>query len=150
MNNELYLFDVDGTVLHWRRTLEDNFLRDALKDDADKFIKDKIKYLNLYESLVDHYDVYTLCSFLNCYYKDVFTPSIVKEWFYVSGNIEDKVEDNALEVFDKLSKTSHIKIVTNWPSDSQKMRLKRTGLLYYADEVIGGDIYLKPNESVFL
>ena len=62
----------------------------------------------------------------------------------------DHINDNIYELFDILKEDNkEIVLLTNWFRDSQVGRIKRKDLYKYFDNIITGDIALKPYKECF-
>lgn len=148
---ERFIFDLDGTLLFGNYQKEQEYFKDKLKDDADLFLEQLFPLLNQYEKTFPRYNVNQLATFLTVNSKALITSDIVEGWIEVNRDMEDKIEDNAIEVLEYLkSKNKSIAVLTNWFKKTQLSRLENSGILPYIDDIYGGEIYLKPNIESYL
>ncbi len=146
-----YIFDLDGTILHADWKEEDKFFESILdKETYELFIKDKMKTIFDYEDLFDRYDILKLSEFYKSRGINLNTDHI-KQWIDFNGKyLYDNIDDNIYELLELLKQDNkEIVLLTNWFKDTQVERLKRKNLLDYFDDIVAGDMALKPSAKSF-
>lgn len=146
-----YIFDVDYTLLIPDWSNEDIFFRDNLNiNNIDELLSDKLEILIKYERSFNNYSYKKLSDYFKEFGYTV-SPRFIEDWVEFNGeNIIDSVPDGVYELFEYLkSNNKSIVILTNWFSKTQIERLKRHNLYTYIDDLIGGDICLKPSSGAF-
>lgn len=149
---EVYIFDLDYTILIPDWSKEDDYLKKRIPlEEQERFFKEKQDILNEYEQTFPKYDFKTLSAF----FKEkgfTVTEETIEGWMYHNGEtIKDEVVDGVIELFKHLKeKGKKIKILTSWFSGTQIPRLKRAGLYEYIDEIIAGEDAMKPKKEAFL
>lgn len=146
-----FIFDLDGTLLTSDYHLERELFTDLYGEEARDFISKVGFYLDEYESLFSSYDV----EILSCYLKGrtglSITDDVIREWISITGDDPGVMEEGVLDTFECLkSMDCSIAVLTNWFLDSQKPRLRDSGLLEYVDEIYAGDTFLKPRKEAYL
>lgn len=147
---EVYIFDLDYTILIPDWSKEDDYLKERIPlEEQERFFKEKQDILNEYEQTFPKYDFKTLSAF----FKEkgfTVTEETIEGWMYHNGEtIKDEVVDGVIELFKYLKeKGKKIKILTSWFSGTQIPRLKRTGLYEYIDEIIAGEDAMKPKPEL--
>ena len=143
------IFDLDNTLIMW-------------KDDYLGAIKETLKLYNIDEdykyvsSIIDEYDNEFSCydknlmvEFINKKLKSKIDIKILNTFLNKFGYMSEKNND-VIDVLNYLSKKYELVVLTNWFSNPQIERLKYANIYKYFKEVIGGEIYVKPNEKAFL
>ena len=146
-----YIFDLDGTILHADWDMEDKFFKDNLDNKLyEEFHNNGIKTILEYEEIHDKYDIDRLSDFYKTKGMDV-SKDFIKKWIdFTAYTMHDNINEKIYELFDILKEDNkEIILLTNWFGESQKGRLKRKNLLDYFDNIISGDIALKPNKECF-
>ena len=149
---EVYIFDLDYTILIPDWSKEDDYLKERIPlEEQERFFKEKQDILNEYEQTFPKYDFKTLSFF----FKEkgfTVTEETIEGWMYHNGEtIKDEVVDGVIELFKHLKeKGKTIKILTSWFSGTQIPRLKRAGIYEYIDEIIAGEDAMKPKKEAFL
>ena len=151
MEKERFIFDLDGTLLtsdyHLERELFNNYF-----GEKSFLITSKVgEFLDEYERIFPFYEVGRLSNFLSAKTGLKVTPDIIREWIAITGEDSGVIEEGVFETFDTLkSRDKSIIVLTNWFIDSQRPRLRDSGLLEYIDEVYAGDCFLKPRKEAYL
>lgn len=146
-----YIFDLDGTLLDGDFKKEKEYFKSVLTTtDSEIFIPKIVPLLEKYESKFKKYDIDLLSRFMSEQSSVKITPNIIKGWIEYNKDIDNKVIEGAIELLEYLkTKDKQLVILTNWFSDTQKGRLKKSHLNMYFDEVYGGEIYLKPHPQAY-
>lgn len=148
---ERFIFDIDGTLLFGNYEREKEYFMNVLKEKGEPFLQNLVSYLDKYEKIFPRYSSKVLSTFFLINSNIYIEPDIIEGWIDVNCNMEDKVEESAIETLEYLkSRNKSIVALTNWFSKTQISRLKNSNLLKYIDEVYGGDLYLKPNPESYI
>ena len=148
---ERFIFDLDGTLLFGNFEKERQYFKEQLGEKADSFLEKLIPSLMEYEELFQKYDQELLARFLTTKSGVLITKDNIDDWIDINSNMDDEVEESAIEVLEYLkSKNKSIVVLTNWFAKTQIKRLENSNLLSYIDEVYAGDVYLKPNPASYL
>ena len=153
MEKKRFIFDLDNTLLvptFFER--EDEYFRSCLsKEDAEKFISEKVKLLTEYEARCKKYDNGILSKFLTAKSGVEITQYMIANWRYLTATTPPKLIEGVIPTLELLkSHDKSLVVLTNWFKDAQKERLKNAGLIDYFDEIYGGDLYLKPDRQSYL
>ena len=147
------IFDVDKTLIEWpkdykksiNKTLDllnikyDNELPLKIYDTIDEFEEHNILFnkKKLINYLNNKLNIKLPMSFIDMYIKKI--GELVKN--------DDKNLEDALKY---LSNNYDLFVISNWFTESQRMRLQKMGILKYFKKIYGGDInYLKPDPRTF-
>lgn len=151
MEKKKVIFDLDGTLLTADYDFEHNYFRNIYGDEAESFIPYIGDYLNEYENSHYQYNIDSLSKFMTNKTGFDMNPEIIFNWTQVVKDVPDEMEKGVLETLHYL-KCSGKKIVvlTNWFQCSQVPRLKNAGIYDFFDEVITGDLCLKPHKDSYV
>ncbi len=150
MEKKRFIFDLDHTLLFADYSEEKKYFKDIFKADADMFINNVALLLYEYERLYPRYEVDELSSFLSHKTGLDFNRNIILGWIEMFGNCKNMIEDGVLETLDFLKRRDvSIAILTNWFYESQKNRLKSSGIIEYVDDIYAGDNVLKPRYGAY-
>ena len=146
-----YIFDLDYTLLIPDWSKEDDYLRRWISlEEQEEFFNQKQFILNKYELDFPKYDFKTLSEFFKSYGFSVSEEAISGWMIYNGETIKDEVADGVRELFDYLkANNKSIVILTSWFSGTQIPRLKRVGLYEYIDQIVAGEVAMKPNLESF-
>lgn len=147
------IFDLDNTLIMW----EDKYifaLENVIKRLNLNYDEDKIKSIDSnivsYEKYHEKYDKKIFLKYINkkCNinlpYK--FVDMLIEE----QGKCFKKFTKEYIDLFEYLKSKYELIIITNWFTETQKIRLKNAGILKYFSKVTGGDEhYLKPSLKAF-
>ena len=142
-----YIFDLDGTILQADWDMEDKFFETILdKESYELFHQDEMKTVNDYEKAHDKYDIYKLSEFYKSRGMNL-TPDHIRQWIEFNAYLlHDEIDEKIYELFDILKEDNkEIILLTNWFGKTQRERLRRKNLLDYFDDIVSGDMALKPN-----
>ena len=130
------IFDLDNTLIEWKS--EYIFaLENTLKELNINYSKDKIKEI---DSAIDSYDKECNTNF----FIDFVDKLIIEQ-----GKCYQK-DEKLVKLIEYLSKKYDLVLLSNWFTDTQKLRLKGVGIDKYFSIIIGGDEHpLKPNLEAF-
>jgi len=146
-----YIFDLDGTILHADWDMEDKFFESILDNETYQlFHDDGMKTVNDYENVHERYEIEKLSEFYKSRGMNL-TPDHIKQWIEFNGkHLNDNIDEKTYEIFETLKKNGkEIILLTNWFRDTQVERLRRKNLLDYFDDIVTGDIALKPSEKSY-
>lgn len=77
--------------------------------------------------------------------------NFIDDFLYAYNNLKIELSNEVKETLDYLSHKYELVILSNWFTDSQKIRLEKAGILKYFVEVYGADIVSKkPNKDSYL
>ena len=146
-----FLFDLDGTLLNGDFAKENEYFKSELTEsDSKKSIPHIVRLLANYERKFKSYDIDILAEFLTNESKVKITPNIVRGWIDTNKNMNNIIIDGVVETLEYLKrKDKELVILTNWFSETQIERLKKSRLDIYFEEVFGGEIFLKPNKNAY-
>ena len=145
-----FIFDLDGTLMRGDFSISDQYLLDALGNDAKPVLDNMTMYLDKYERLFYRYDYEDLSRFLAGQTGFKFTPEIIKNWDHLVFEVPSKLEDGVVDTLEDLkSRGKSLAVLTNWFTDSQLDRLKRIGINEYFEALYGGDIVTKPHKEAY-
>lgn len=146
------IFDLDNTLIEWKS--EYIFaLENTLKELNINYSKDKIKEI---DSVIDSYDKYGFTcqkkEFLDYVNKECntnFFIDFVDKLIIEQGKCYQK-DEKLVKLIEYLSKKYDLVLLSNWFTDTQKLRLKGVGIDKYFSIITGGDEHpLKPNLEAF-
>lgn len=146
------IFDLDNTLIEWKS--EYIFaLENTLKELNINYSKDKIKEI---DSVIDSYDKYGFTcqkkEFLDYVNKECntnFFIDFVDKLIIEQGKCYQK-DEKLVKLIEYLSKKYDLVLLSNWFTDTQKLRLKGVGIDKYFSIITGGDENpLKPNLEAF-
>jgi putative hydrolase of the HAD superfamily len=146
-----YIFDLDYTLLIPDWSKEDDFFKKTIPEsEQEEFFKQKQDILNKYELEFPRYDFKTLSDYFKSYGFTV-SEDVIEGWMIHNGEtIVDKVPDGVFELLDYLKDNGKdIVLLTSWFSGTQILRLIRSGLYYYFDYIVAGEIAMKPDLESF-
>ena len=151
MEKKRFIFDLDYTLMVADKKHEEKYFKDVFRSDSSAFMEVMIPLLQEYERIYKRYDISQLSSFLSSKTRLDFTESVIKGWIESYGNAPNKIEDGVIDTLEYLKSNDHsLVILTNWFLDSQKQRIKNSGLLEYFDEIYAGDFILKPRKEAYM
>lgn len=146
------IFDLDNTLIEWKS--EYIFaLEKTLKELNINYSKDKIKEI---DGVIDSYDKYGFTcqkqEFLDYVNKECntnFSIDFVDKLIIEQGKCYQK-DEKLVKLIEYLSKKYDLVLLSNWFTDTQKLRLKGVGIDKYFSIITGGDEHpLKPNLEAF-
>ena len=143
------IFDLDNTLIMWN----DNYLEAIKKTTKEYKIQEDYKYLSSlidqYDNEYDHYDKNLLVQFINKHIDSKIDINFLNTFLNKFGYMSIR-SDNVIETLDYLSKKYELVVLTNWFQKPQVERLKNASILKYFKEVIGGELYMKPNPKAYI
>lgn len=146
------IFDLDNTLIEWKS--EYIFaLEKTLKELNINYSKDKIKEI---DSAIDNYDKYGFTcqkqEFLDYVNKECntnFSIDFVDKLIIEQGKCYQN-DEKLVKLIEYLSKKYDLVLLSNWFTDTQKLRLRGVGIDKYFSIITGGDEHpLKPNLEAF-
>ena len=143
-----FIWDLDGTLLSGDfSTHEISYFKEKLMgQDIETFLKNKYSYLMEYERTFLRYDTKLLSDFLSLRSGLVIDETVIMGWNEHSKSVPDTIHTGAEEVLSYLQSKGYENILyTNWFSEVQKERLRKSNLLEYFSEIYGGELAIKPN-----
>lgn len=146
------IFDVDNTLIDWK----DEYIF-ALRNTLDKincsYSEEELEAID--KAIVEyekHHDKYTIEEFVN-YVNKTCQVNLPLEFAEVLINEQGKCweENNELvELMQYLSTKYDLAVLSNWFTETQRIRLGMLGISKYFSIISGGDEhYLKPNIKAF-
>lgn len=147
-----FIFDLDGTLLNGDFSKEEEYFKSELTSrDSAIFIPKIVDLLEKYENKFKKYDINVLAEFLTYESHVNITPNIIKGWIDINQTMDDEIIDGVVEILEELKmRDKDLVVLTNWFSQTQAGRLKKSNLDIYFDEVIGGETWLKPNKDAYM
>ena len=148
------IFDLDNTLIMFNEKYIECYCQVLHEFGYDDSLLDAYKLyysIGRYEALQQKYDKEALIAFVN---NDIHTNYTLKFFdklldaigTYWIQSISNEIKDT----LNYLSEKYELYVLTNWFTNCQKKRLKKTYLLNYFKEVIGSDIVgPKPTKEVF-
>ena len=143
-----FIWDLDGPLLSGDfSTHEISYFKEKLMgQDIETFLKNKYSYLMEYERTFLRYDTKLLSDFLSLRSGLVIDETVIMGWNEHSKSVPDTIHTGAEEVLSYLQSKGYENILyTNWFSEVQKERLRKSNLLEYFSEIYGGELAIKPN-----
>lgn len=144
------IFDVDNTLLMfddeyikaYQEVLEKNNFRATYEDGLDIY-----KSIGRYEDTRHRYSREELLDFINKDLKKEYTLKLIDDLIVIIGEKwTNNVEPEVIDALEYLSKKYELDVLTNWFTESQRMRLEHTGIAKYFKEIIGSNLAdTKPN-----
>ena len=148
---EKFIFDLDGTLLTMNYDYEKEFFQKHFGRESYKILGKVAFYLDKYERLYRKYTTKDLSYFLRRETNLKMTEEIIDMWMDILLEEPDLIEEDVMEVLDYLKiKNKQLVILTNWFGKTQLERLKKAKLLDFFDEVITGDMVLKPHKEAYI
>ena len=143
------IFDLDNTLIMWK----DDYLK-AIKETLNEYkIKEDYIYLNSlideYDNKFNHYDKKLLVDFINQKISSKIDINFLNTFLDKFGS-QSSISNSIIETLDYLSKKYELVVLTNWFKEPQENRLKHVNINKYFKEIIGGELYMKPNINAFL
>ena len=146
------IFDVDNTLIMWK----DEFifaLKNVLKKMGYNLTDDEIdkldKIIDSNELHLDTLDKDKMLAYINENFEIKFPKEFLDNLIIEQGNCvyDDK---ELIEVIKYLSEKYDLFVISNWFTETQKIRLEKMGIAKYFKEIIGADENLfKPHKKVF-
>ena len=147
------IFDVDNTLITWNSNyiLSVNKALDMLNIKYDKSLPLKIyNAVDANEREKNILDKEDLIEYINNYCQLSLPLKFVDNYIITYGECiinDDKLLKMTLKY---LSNKYDLFVISNWFTESQRMRLQKMGILKYFKKIYGGDInYLKPDPRTF-
>ncbi len=153
MEKKRIIFDLDGTIMtSGDYRLQEDYFRKlyGYSEKANNFVQNIGFYLTQYECMFKTYTVNDLAKFLTLSTGLNITENDIRGWIDLPWSETDYLEPGIVEVLEYLkSKDVSLVVLTNWFLQGQKDRLASKGLLQYFDEVVGGELCLKPHLEAY-
>ena len=152
-NYKRVIFTLDNTLLIPDKSCEDEFLKTRIKkDDQEEFFNEKQDIINKYEFIFPKYDVATLSEYFGRHGFIVSEETIKDLIIYNGEHIIDTVVPGALELLEYLNNNLiGVVAMTTGFFATELARVKRAGIEPYLDNMICGDLAMKPDlESFYL
>ncbi len=147
------IFDVDNTLVDWPDdyTMSVKLALDNLNISYDSDLPLKIyNIVDDYEQEHTFYKKEELIKFINKNLNVNLPLEFIDEYIKTIGNQVATNDENLEECLKYLSTKYDLFVISNWFTESQRMRLEKMGILKYFKKIYGGDInYLKPNPKTF-
>ncbi len=143
------IFDLDNTLIMWKN----DYLK-AIKETVEQYkIKEDYSYLSSiideYDNKFDHYDKKLLIDFINEKIENKIDINFLNTFLDKFGNMSD-ISKSTIEVLEYLNIKYELVVLTNFFKIPQEKRLKHAKILKYFNEVIGGELSMKPCSKAFL
>lgn len=143
------IFDLDNTLIKW-----EDFYINGMKKTVDDFNLD-VDYRKLHEvadNYENYYDYYSKENLLKLFSEKVnlnLDMSFIDRWF---DNLSDLTvrNESVIDTIKYLKDKYELVVLTNYVSELQIKRLKKAGLYEFFDEIIGGELYIKPSKESFM
>ena len=146
-----FIFDLDGTLLDSDFSESEKYLKEVLGKDYERFHGSLQTYLDKYERTERRYEVDKLCHYLTREMGIRITPEILNNWLDANTNGNNTPKYGVVEALDELKRDGKsLVVLTNWFSREQIPRLDKAGIIDYFDEIITGDIALKPHKESYM
>lgn len=147
------IFDIDGTLLpkiNFEKSIIQSF-NDLNLPYNKEIIDSFIEGMSDYEK---YFDRYTLKNYFNHLYNKTHG-AITYEFVlnYLNNPqrlVPNEVSKEVYDVLEYLSLKYELVVLTNFFKEVQEKRLKQFDLAKYFLEIIGGDLFIKPDEKSFL
>lgn len=147
------IFDIDGTLLpkiNFEKSVIQSFNELNLpynKKIIDSFIEGMLDYEK-------YFDRYTLKNYFNHLYNKT-NGAITYEFVlnYLNNPqrlVPNEISKEVYDVLEYLSLKYELVVLTNFFKEVQEKRLEQFDLAKYFLEIIGGDLFIKPDEKSFL
>jgi len=151
MEKKRIIFDLDRTIMtSGSYKIQEDYFRNIYGEEANDFISKIGFYLSQYEFMFPRYTTSDLASFLRMTTGLKITDKIVLDWINLDWTGTDILEPGIIDLLEELRmQDKNLIILTNWFLKTQLKRLEDKGILDYFDEVIGGDICLKPHRNAY-
>lgn len=146
------IFDLDNTLIEWK----DEYIF-ALRNVLDKFLvtyteEELFKYDSMIVQYEKEHDIYTERDFVNFINNSCgsnlsvgFAKALIKE----QGKCFKK-DEKLVKTIQYLKTKYDLALLSNWFTETQKLRLEGVGILDYFSIVSGGDEHLlKPSLEAF-
>lgn len=144
------IFDVDNTLIMWR----DEFLSGlitTLKELHYDFSLDEIREIDNAIEDFDKIDIKltkeNILDYINKRCNLDFNIDFINKLIVNQGNLCVYEDDNLTQLIKYLSNKYDLYVISNWFTDTQKLRLERMHILEYFKGVYGADINFKKPDS---
>ena len=151
-NIKAVIFDVDNTLIEWKEEFFEAIVK-TIKEEGFNYSIELIhkifETVDENERVKEKLEKEDLVNFINEKCGTNLTVEFVDKYM---KNLDNCVEKNesVIDTLEYLSKKYDLYVLTNWFTECQKERLKRSGILKYFKDVIGADQnYFKPNPKTF-
>lgn len=148
---ELFLYDIDFTLLIPHFNEEDEFFRSIMDlESAMRFEKEREKLIYAYEREHKRYDIDSLSDWFIFNGYDL-TPKLINEWIHFCGDVMGSdIPDGVYEHMESVKSLDKKQAISsNWFWYSQVNRLKREYLYDYFNTIVTGDMFLKPHKESY-
>jgi len=147
------IFDLDNTLILW----QDKYLfalKNVLEEVLDEYTYEQLLQIdNCIETYEENHDIYTKEKFLNYINSNCnlnLNIDFVDKLIIEQGKCYEEDEE-LISTIKYLKKNYDLAILSNWFTETQKLRLKGIGILDCFSIVSGGDErVLKPNPDAFI
>lgn len=143
------LFDLDNTLIKWKDNYRYLSMEEAGITDLE-LIEKMDEAFSKYEESVEHITKESLIKYL----LDLNYGLTEKQAFNIvmnDCNRYEKASQKQIDLLEYLSSKYELVVVTNWFSDIQSERLKRSGILKYFKKIYASNDYkVKPNKEIFI
>ena len=147
------IFDIDNTLIDVPKNIDVEFQKLLNKFNANVSAMDLYKAVGTYE-IKGEYEYFTkekLVEVVNNVLNLELTIEFADEFLNTYNKLITVVEDGVVETLKYLKSKYRVVALSNWFTESQKIRLEKVGLLEYFDEVYGTDIVpMKPRKESFI
>ncbi len=153
MEKKKLILDLDRTIItSGDYKLQNEFFRNLYgeSEQVNRFIQNIGHYLDHYEYMFKNYTIEDLSHYLTTVTGLTVTKKIISDWLDLRWYETDYLEPGIIELLEYVkSKDIRIVVLTNWFLKCQKDRLAHKDLLKYFDDVIGGEMCLKPHREAY-
>ena len=147
------IFDIDNTLIDVPKNIDIEFQKLLNKFNVNVLPMDLYRAVGTYEIKGEH-EYFTkekLVEVVNNVLNLQLTIEFADEFLNTYNELITIVEDGVIETLKYLKSKYRIVALSNWFTESQKIRLEKVGLLEYFDEVYGTDIVpMKPRKESFI
>ena len=147
------IFDIDDTLIPFPKGFEEGYKKVIEKYNLYIEPKELYKIIGEYETSgkYKYYNVDELLKLINKRLNTNLGESFVDEFFNMYNKLITPVDSSVIETLEYLKDRYELVALSNWFTDSQKERLKCSGIDKYFKEVYGTDIIpMKPLKESFL
>ena len=146
------IFDVDNTLIMW----QDKFLfalRNVLDEELPNYTEEDVQNIDscipTYEKTHDKYTKEDFLNHVNNNSNLNLKIEFVDKLIIAQGNCYEE-DEKLVDTIKYLANKYDLVVLSNWITETQKLRLKGLGILKYFTLVSGGDErVLKPNKEAF-